>query len=63
MFNSSKNIVLIGFMACGKTFTSRELASRLNRERVSTDDLIEKREGMSIADIFAKKGEPYFRQV
>ena len=63
MIKDQKNIVLVGFMASGKTFASRELAKRLGRERVSTDELIEKREGMKIADIFAKKGEPYFRQV
>lgn len=59
----NKNIVLVGFMACGKTFTSRELALRLGRERVSTDELIEAREGRAIKDIFAQSGEPYFRQV
>ena len=59
----NKNIVLVGFMASGKTFTSRELAKRLGRERVSTDELIEAREGRTIADIFAGSGEPYFRQV
>ncbi|MEI8012153.1 MAG: shikimate kinase, partial [Candidatus Omnitrophota bacterium] len=58
-----KNIVLVGFMACGKTFTSRELASRLGRDRVSTDELIEVREGRVIKDIFAQSGEPYFRRV
>lgn len=63
MLNSTRNIVLVGFMACGKTFTSRELARRLNRERVSTDELIEQREGRSIPDIFSQSGEPYFRQV
>ncbi|MBF0594541.1 MAG: shikimate kinase [Candidatus Omnitrophica bacterium] len=63
MIIASKNIVLIGFMACGKTFTSRELAVRLKRERVSTDELIVQREKRSIADIFAQSGEPYFRQL
>lgn len=60
---ASKNIVLVGFMACGKTFTSRELARRLNRERVSTDEMIVEREKRSIPEIFAQSGEPYFRQV
>ncbi len=59
----NKNIVLVGFMACGKTFTSRELALRLGRQRVSTDELIVGRENRTIADIFAQSGEPYFRQV
>lgn len=59
----SRNIVLIGFMASGKTFTSRELARRLNLERVSTDEMIEASESRRIADIFAQSGEPYFRQL
>ncbi|MBF0619734.1 MAG: shikimate kinase [Candidatus Omnitrophica bacterium] len=59
----TKNIVLVGFMACGKTFTSRDLAKQLGRERVSTDELIEAREGLKISEIFAQSGEPYFRQV
>ncbi len=63
MITASKNIILLGFMACGKTFTSRELARLLGRERVSTDEVIEQREGRTIADIFAQSGEPYFRQV
>jgi len=63
MSDFKKNIVLIGFMACGKTFVSRELARRLGRERVSTDELIEQREGRSVPDIFAQSGEPYFRQL
>lgn len=50
-------------MACGKTSVSRELAERLDRKRVSTDELVEEREGRTIADIFALSGEPYFRQV
>ena len=57
----NKNIVLVGFMACGKTFTSRELAKQLGLKRVSTDELIEAREGRSIAQIFLVSGEPYFR--
>jgi shikimate kinase len=61
MSSAQKNIVLIGFMASGKTLVSRELSKRLNRERVSTDELIEAREGRSIKDIFAQSGEPYFR--
>ncbi len=60
---TDKNIVLIGFMASGKTLSSQELARRLGRERVSTDELVEKREGRRISDIFARSGEPYFRRL
>jgi len=63
MVKTDKNIVLIGFMASGKTLASRELAERLDRERVSTDEMITEREGRTIREIFAMSGEPYFRQL
>ncbi len=56
-----KNIVLIGFMGAGKTVAARVLARRLKAKAVSTDELIEKKEGRPIPEIFAKSGEPYFR--
>ncbi|RMD60242.1 MAG: 3-dehydroquinate synthase, partial [Nitrospirae bacterium] len=56
-------IVLTGFMATGKSSTGRELAKRLGYEFVDTDELIVEREGMSIKEIFEKKGEPYFREL
>jgi len=56
------NIVLIGFMGCGKSSVGRALAKQLGAWHLDTDQEVEKREGMSIPDIFAKKGEGYFRQ-
>lgn len=58
-----KNIILVGFMGTGKTAVGKELAKRLKMRFVDTDILIEEREGMKIADIFALKGEPCFRMV
>ncbi len=58
-----KNIVLIGFMGTGKTSCGEELARRLGWEFVEMDKLIEGKEGMSIPDIFAQKGEPHFRDL
>ena len=56
-----KNIVLIGFMGAGKSLVSKRLANKLKRERVSTDEWIEKEEGKTIAQIFRDSGEAYFR--
>ncbi len=55
------NLILVGFMGTGKTSTGRALASRLGREFVDMDQLIEDREGRTIPEIFAASGEPHFR--
>ncbi len=55
------NIVLVGFMGCGKTTIGRKLAVRLGYHYIDTDYQIEKEEQMRIKEIFATKGEPYFR--
>lgn len=57
------NIYLVGFMATGKTSVGQELAKKKKWLFVDLDNLIELKEKMAIADIFAKKGEPYFRKV
>ncbi|MPZ20250.1 MAG: shikimate kinase [Luteitalea sp.] len=56
-------IYLVGFMAAGKTTVARLLARRLSWRMVDLDALIEARERSSVADIFAKSGEPYFRRI
>lgn len=55
------NLFLIGFMGAGKSSVSAALAAQLHREVVEMDQQIAAQEGMSIPDIFAQKGEPYFR--
>lgn len=57
------NIVLIGFMASGKTTVGNRLASVSGYKLVDTDEEIVKKEGRSINDIFATDGEPYFRKL
>lgn len=58
-----KNIYLVGFMGTGKTAVGSELARKKKCQFVDLDDLIELRDKRSIADIFAKEGEPYFRRL
>lgn len=54
-------IVLVGMMGVGKSSIGRKLAHRLGLEFVDADDEIEAAAGMSIAEIFERFGEPYFR--
>lgn len=56
-------IYLVGFMAAGKSTLAQALAKRLGWQAVDIDDLIEQRERLSISEIFAQRGEPYFRAV
>ena len=57
-----ENIVLIGMPASGKTTVGRLLAETLGRTFIDTDDLIVKKAGKSIPDIFAQEGEAAFRE-
>jgi shikimate kinase len=58
---TSDKIYLVGFMAAGKTTVARALAERLRWRAEDVDELIEARERRTVADIFARSGEPYFR--
>jgi shikimate kinase len=60
---TSDKIYLVGFMAAGKTTVARALAGRLGWRADDIDELIEARERRTVADIFARSGEPYFRAV
>ncbi len=57
----SKNIILTGFMGCGKTTAGRLLAAELGGRLLDTDRLIVQQAGQSIAQIFALQGEAAFR--
>ncbi len=57
------NIVLVGFMGCGKSSTARYISKQYNLKFVDTDRLIEKKTHMTIKEIFEKKGENYFRNL
>lgn len=58
-----KNIALTGFMAVGKSAVGKKLARKLNWRFVDLDRAIERQEGLSVPEIFARKGEPYFREL
>lgn len=55
------SVILTGFMGTGKTTIGRQLAQRLGKQLIDTDQQIEQLEGRSIASIFATNGEAYFR--
>lgn len=56
-------IYLVGFMGSGKSTLARALGQRLGWRVVDLDSAIEQRERQSVADIFAARGEPYFRRI
>lgn len=56
------NIALTGFMAAGKTVVSRRLARSLGWSFVDLDAVIEAGEGLAVREIFASRGERYFRE-
>lgn len=58
-----KNIVLIGFMGCGKSTTARKISKLTKKQVIDTDKEIERRCNKSIKEIFAEFGEDYFRNL
>lgn len=57
------NILLIGFMGCGKSTVSSFLCRMLAMDSVEMDAVIQERAGMTINEIFANYGEEYFRNM
>ena len=62
-YSKGPHLILIGFMGSGKTSIGRGLSYKLRRAFHDTDRMIEEKEGMSISEIFASKGEGAFRQM
>jgi shikimate kinase len=58
-----ENLVLVGFMASGKSSIGRLLARKLRRRFADTDRLVIERECRDIPEIFAAEGESYFRNI
>jgi shikimate kinase len=59
----AEKIYLVGFMGAGKTTLAKALAKRLAWRAVDVDELIEARERTTVAELFARHGEGYFRAV
>jgi len=59
----NQNVVLIGFMGCGKSSVGERLAKELDFEFVDTDKKIEQENRTTISSIFAVNGEEYFRNL
>ena len=57
-----RSIILVGMMGSGKSSIGRRLAVALDLPFVDADAEIEAAAGMTIEDIFAVHGEPYFRE-
>ena len=57
------NIILIGFMGCGKTTVGKNTAEALRLDFVDTDEYIERKYEMRISEIFEKFGEEKFRDM
>lgn len=55
------NIVLCGFMGCGKSTVGKNLARKTGRKFLDMDRFIEEKEGMTVSEIFEKYGEDGFR--
>jgi shikimate kinase len=55
------NLVLIGFMGCGKSSVGRRLSGLTGHRFVDTDELVVQSVGRTIAEIFSNSGEDYFR--
>lgn len=57
------NIILIGFMGCGKSSVGIRLSYRLRRTVTDTDKMIERLNQMTVSEIFERLGEEAFREM
>lgn len=57
------NVILTGFMGCGKSSLGIKLSYRLRMALLDTDKIIEKEQGCTITELFEQRGEEAFRQL
>lgn len=60
---NDKNIVLCGFMGCGKTTVGEQLRKKTKMPLIDTDAYIEEKQKMTVSEIFEKYGEEHFRDL
>jgi shikimate dehydrogenase len=60
--SNKSSICIIGFMGAGKSTIAEKLAKRMGYQWIDSDKMIEKKENMSVENIFRSKGEKYFRK-
>lgn len=58
-----ENVILTGFMGCGKSSMGIKLSYRMKMPLLDTDKMIEKKQGCTISEIFEKQGEERFRNL
>jgi len=56
-------IILVGYMGSGKSTIAQKLSEVLDLKMIDLDEYIVEKEGISIPEIFKKKGEIYFRKL
>ena len=61
--NSNKNLVFLGMMGSGKSSIGNLVSKKLDLPFIDIDNLIVEHTGMSISEIFEKKGEDFFRNL
>ncbi len=59
----ARHVALVGMMAVGKTTVGRIVATDIGRPFVDMDQVIVEEQGMSVSDMFATHGEPWFRAI
>lgn len=59
---AKKNIILCGFMGCGKSTIGSLLSKKMGMSFVDLDKYIEKQENKTVTQIFEDSGEEYFRE-
>ena len=57
------HLILVGLPGAGKSTAGRAVAEQLKRPFLDFDAELERRQGMSISEIFGSQGEPYFRKL